>query len=447
MTGTADRLASTDRPAAPPATVRDPHAPAAEHLRALHDLVRHATGLDLPVRLWNGEELGARTAPWRLVLGHPWSLRAMLVPPTDNAAGEAYVRGDIDVEGDIVAGIAAARRAMQALADPTKAARVARHVLALPRPPHREDGGRRAALSGARHDPERDREAISFHYDLPDEFYATFLDEAMVYSCGYFADDDPTDLDRAQRRKLDLVCRKLRLRPGSRILDIGCGWGSLLEHAARHYGARGVGVTLSATQTEAANRRLAAAGLDDRVEVVQRDYRELVDDPAVEPFDAVCSIGMVEHVGAAHLPEYFAACRELTADGGLTLTHGIVRQSAPPPRPRRHRTFIQRHVFPDGELVRAADLIDQLEQADLGLLDVQQLRPHYALTLRQWVARLEANEQAAVALAGQQAYRTWRLYMAGSAEAFASRSIGVVQLLAGKQATVPLSRGWMDTSL
>ena len=414
------------------------HARAA--VEAFRALARRTAGLDLPIERWDGVRLGPEEAPWRLVLPQPWSLRAMLVPPTDLTMGEAYARGDIDIAGDAVAAVAASRALRPGLDDAEALMPLTRHLLAGPRPP-RLGSERRAQLGGRAHSPERDRQAVSFHYDLPQAFYEAFLDERLVYSCGYFADGEPTDLDRAQRRKLDMVCRKLRLGPGSRLLDIGCGWGSLLEWAATRYGATGVGVTLSQTQVEAANERLARAGLSDQVEVRLADYREL---PATETFDAVCSIGMVEHVGDAQLGEYAQATRRLLEPGGLTLLHAITRQGPAPPWPLRNRTFIQRHVFPDGELLPAWRLLQALEQEGLPAVDVHQLRQHYVLTLRQWVARLEAARDAAIAAASEADYRVWRLFMSGAAASFAAGHIGVVQVLAGDRPAAPLTREWMD---
>ena len=439
--------ASAETASAEPTTADAAAREAERHARqavdAFRALAQRTAGLDLPIDRWDGVRLGPAKASWRLVLPRPWSLRAMLVPPTDLTMGEAYARGDIDIAGDAVAAIAASRALRPSLDDAEALVPLTRHLLAGPRPPLL-GSERRARLSGRAHTRERDREAVSFHYDLPQAFYETFLDEQLVYSCGYFAEAAPTDLDRAQRRKLDMVCRKLRLRPGSRLLDIGCGWGSLLAWAAQHYGATGVGVTLSETQAEAANERLARAGLSDRVEVRLADYRELSTE---EPFDAVCSIGMVEHVGDAQLTEYAQTTRRLLAPGGLTLVHAITRQGEAPPWPLRNHTFIQRHVFPDGELVPAWRLLQAVEQAGLPAVDVHQLRHHYALTLRQWVARLEASAEQAIAATSEADYRVWRLFMSGAAASFAAGHIGVVQVLAGDRPAAPLTRDWMHPTV
>lgn len=409
---------------------------ARQRLIGVHELIGRHTGGPLPVRLWDGSTLGPEQAPFRIVLEYPWSLRSMLLPPTDLAAGEAYIYGDVDVEGDMVAGMRAVQGLSEHALAPADRLRIAGALLALPRPPRREHS-RRVTLRGRVHDQRRDRAAIAWHYDLPQEFYNTFLDPELVYSCAYFADGDD-DLAAAQRRKLDLVCRKLRLRPGMRLLDIGCGWGSLLAHAAAHYGVTGVGVTLSETQLRAGRARLAARGLSDRVELRQQDYRD-VD----ERFDAVASIGMVEHVGANNLRAYMATAKSLLVDGGLFLCHGIVTNDLARNRGRRKPTFINTYVFPDGELTPVWRSVYEAERAGLELLDVEQLRPHYARTLRAWVANLEDRHEHAVAACDDTVYRIWRAYMAGSAIAFESRRIGVVQLLCGRHADVPLGRQWM----
>ncbi|MGH3442598.1 MAG: class I SAM-dependent methyltransferase, partial [Nitriliruptorales bacterium] len=311
-------------------------------------------------------------------------------------------------------------------------------VLRLPRPPARS-ADRRARVLGRIHSPKRDRQAIAFHYDLGNDFYRLFLGEDLVYSCAYFLRADER-LEAAQRRKLDLVCRKLRLQPGERFLDIGCGWGSLAIHAARRYGVRALGVTLSREQAELATERVKEAGLEDRVEIRLADYRE-VDGS----FDAVASVGMFEHVGPDRYTEYFGRCHALTAAGGRFLNHGITtgtRGVVVDMARSRRRTFVGTYVFPDGGLAPAWQAVQHTEAAGFELVDVEQLRPHYALTLRNWVRRLETNHEAAVAAASQMDYRIWRAYMAGSVVGFESGDLGVVQILGFKRADVPLGRRW-----
>lgn len=392
----------------------------------------------MPLRLWDGRTLGPADTAFRIVLRHPWSLRRLLLPPSDLSAGEAYVEGAVDLEGDAVAAMALGERLGRRMRGSDRR-RLLQHALRLPTPP-RTRHMHRARLHGRIHSKQRDREAIAFHYDLPQAFYETFLDEHLVYSCAYFAADDE-DLTSAQARKLDLICRKLRLRPGQSLLDIGCGWGSLLAHAARHYGVHGVGVTLSRTQAEVARQRLAAGGLADRVEVRLADYRDLH-----ERFDAVASVGMVEHVGPDNLDRYTATVSRLLVDGGMFCNHGIVTGEAARVRRGQERTFVSAYVFPDGGLVPAWRSVQAVERGGFEILDVEQLRPHYGLTLRRWLANLEAHHDAAVAAASEADYRIWRAYMAGSAHSFESGSLGVVQVLGrkpGAATPLPLGRRWL----
>lgn len=405
-------------------------------LDALVDIHRRLArqGIDLAVRAWDGTELGPDGAGYRLVLRHPWSLRAAFVPPNDLTAGEAYLRDDIDVEGSMVAALRAASRVRAALR-PGGLPWLLRDLIATPRPPRRSEVAH-AHLTGRRHSKRRDAQAVRSHYDAGNDFYRLFLDDALVYSCAYFTDDDDDDLHRAQSRKLALICRKLRLSPGERFLDIGCGWGSLVIHAARHHGVHALGVTLSEPQAELARERAAAAGVADRVRIEVADYRDV--DGA---FDAVASVGMFEHVGPDHLRGYFERCFRLVGPGGRFLNHGITtgRRDVARDLGRLRRSFAGRYVFPDGGLVPARVAVRMVEQVGFELLHVEQLRPHYALTLRAWVQRLEGRAVEARALAGERTFRTWRAYMAGSALGFESGDLGVVQVLGGRDARLPLS--------
>jgi len=268
----------------------------------------------------------------------------------------------------------------------------------------------------------------------------------MVYSCGYFTDEGQS-LDAAQEAKLDHICRKLRLQPGERLLDIGCGWGGLVIHAAEHYGVDATGITLSEPQAALARERIAAAGIEDRCRVEVRDYREL---PAGTTFDKIASVGMVEHVGHARLGTYFTEAHRLLAPGGLFLNHGIVRAPAaslslPARLLWRPGAFIDRYVFPDGELIPLGEMISQAEEAGFEARDAEALREHYALTLRHWVRRLEGHHDEAVRLVGEETFRVWRLYMAASAHRFATARLNIVQTLLAKPDTagktrVPLTR-------
>lgn len=390
------------------------------------------------VRLWDGTVEGAGDAPrCTLVLRRAGALRRMLLPPSETALGEAYRRDDFDIEGEVEAAAGLVEGLGARFRSPARVARLVARLRALPTddlPGGAGTATRRArTLPGRQHSRGRDAAAVRAHYDVGNDFYAPWLDRRMVYSCAYF----PTgaeDLDAAQRAKLDHLCRKLRLRPGERLLDIGCGWGGLVQHAAAHHGAEVLGITLSERQAELARARAAAAGLGDRCRIEVRDYRDF---PAGMTFDKAVSLGMFEHVGRANLPAYFAAAYRLTKPGGLFLNHGIVDLGAAHTGVRRWvadkiwqpASFIQRHVFPDSELVASWEALRHAEVAGFETRDVESLREHYALTLRHWVRRLEAHHAEAVRATDEQTYRVWRLYMAACAQAFAAGRVGVIQTL------------------
>jgi cyclopropane-fatty-acyl-phospholipid synthase len=407
-------------------------------LALLDDLLGHESPRDFAVRLWDGSTRPpdpGQPARFTIVLEHPGALKAMLLPPTELALGEAYVRGDFDVEGDVEAVFTLADSLHNSDRGLNERLRLALRLLALP-VNGRERNHAPARPRGELHSRERDREAVTYHYDRPPEFFAAFLDRGLVYSCAYFADPDE-DLDTAQERKLDQICRKLRLERGERLLDVGCGFGALALHAAERFGAQVHGITLSRPQAEVARERIAAAGLDDRCRIDVRDYRDLEGEGC---YDKIVSVGMFEHVGEALLPAYFAIVFRLLRPRGVFLNHGIAR-ARPAPRPS---AFVQRYVFPDGELVPLAVTLAAAEGAGFEVRDVEGLREHYTLTLRRWVARLEANHEAAVAAADEPSYRIWRLYMAGSAHAFATGRLTVFQSLLTKSqdgvAGLPLTR-------
>lgn len=378
------------------------------------------------VRLWNGEVLPADGEPrFTLVLNHPGALRNMFLPPTELSVGEAFLRGDFDLEGDFFAAfeLEALFRKMgwrQSLV-------LARDLLLLPRGQAAPLTRNAAALRGKLHSRERDRAAISYHYDVGNDFYALWLDRRMVYSCAYF----PTgaeDLETAQEKKLDYICRKLHLREGERLLDIGCGWGALALHAAEKYGVEVLGVTLSTNQAKLANERIAERDLETRARVELRDYRDL--DPS-EPFDKIVSIAMFEAIGRSSLPEYFAQTSRLLKPGGLFLNHGIALAQASY-QPSKNASFVDRYVFPDGELESVNEVNWIGERAGFEVRDVENLREHYARTLRYWVARLEAKREEAIRIAGETTYRVWRLYMAGSAYHFERGEFNIYQTLFAK---------------
>jgi cyclopropane-fatty-acyl-phospholipid synthase len=298
-----------------------------------------------------------------------------------------------------------------------------------------------ARLRGRVHSRERDRQAIAHHYDVSNDFYALFLDARMVYSCGYFPNGDET-LDRAQEAKLDLICRKLRLQPGERFLDIGCGWGALAIHAAERFGVTSTGVTLSQKQLDLARQRARDAGLEERVRFELRDYRDVAGQ-----FDKIASIGMAEHVGRETLPTYFRTAYEHLAPGGLMLNHAIHRGPIRSEVDGRvvSGEFMRRYVFPDGEILPLWQSLEAAESAGFEVRDVEDLREHYAQTLRAWVRNLEARWDDAVRVAGPERARLWRVYMAGSAHRFAAGHLAIHQALHAKpdvrgRAHVPRTR-------
>ncbi len=290
----------------------------------------------------------------------------------------------------------------------------------------------------ANHSLKSDRRAISHHYDVGNDFYQLFLGRDQLYSCAYFQGPHD-DLDRAQTDKLDHICRKLRLQPGEKLLDIGCGWGGLISYAARYYGVSATGVTISRNQHEYAREQIARKGLAHSCRVELADYREVA---GAACFDKIVSVGMFEHVGLKNLPVYFRTAARLLKDDGLFLNHGITAE----PACRRDSSatkFINKYVFPDGELTDLSRLLSVTEK-DFETLDVESLREHYARTLRLWTLNLQARRDEAVALAGEQAYRTWILYMAGSAWGFEKGNINLYQVLLAKRRSgfppVPLTR-------
>ena len=398
-------------------------------------------GFPYRLRLWDGSELvpggSSGDPPVTLVVNSPRALAHAVREPNQLGLGRAWVAGDLDLEGDLDLALKlgeALRGVRIGWRERLAALRAAWRAGALPlRPP--PVPAAEARLSGGLHSRGRDRAAVRHHYDVSNDFYRLVLGPSMVYSCAYFSSPEDT-LEVAQERKLDLICRKLRLDEGERLLDVGCGWGSLLLHAAEHYGVRAVGVTLSEPQAELARQRIVEAGLSDRCEVRVADYRELDDGP----YDKVASVGMYEHVGAARLGEYMERVRRLLRPGGLFLNHGIVRTA---PGEWNRRSFIARYVFPDGELQSVATVAAAMERAGLEVRDDESLREHYALTLRRWLANLAREREQAIAEAGADRERIWRLYMTGSAQAFERGEVSVHQVLTaapGAPHGLPLTR-------
>jgi cyclopropane-fatty-acyl-phospholipid synthase len=370
---------------------------------------RQSAPIPMRLQLWNGEAYDFGPSPSVTVrVKQPSALRA-LVHADFSQLGEAYIRQQIDVEGRI----ADAMRAADALVSRLR--------------PHAATWAR--LRRAVRHTRKQDARAIEHHYDVSNDFYALWLDRNMAYSCAYFHGDEDT-LDQAQELKFEHICRKLMLKAGERFLDVGCGWGGLILHAARHHGVRALGITLSRNQFELARARIAREGLGERCRVELLDYRDLPED---EKFDKIASVGMFEHVGLSNLPLYFGKLDRLLADDGLVMNHGITTMD---PRSRAvgrgAGEFIDRYIFPHGELPHLSLAIRTMSEQDLEVIDVESLRFHYAKTLGMWASRLETAADAARALVGEQRYRTWLVYLAGCAHAFAQGWISIHQIVAAK---------------
>jgi len=384
-------------------------------------------GLPLEVELPDGACVGFGAPPNIRLVVHEPSLLVELASPSIAALAEAYVHGRLEVQGGLLEALPLAERLVEA-------------------------GGssvaQRVAGALARHTARTDRAAISYHYDVGNAFYQLWLDERMVYSCAYFRTGDET-LDEAQRAKLDHICRKLRLAPGERLLDVGCGWGGLVIHAAQHYGVSAVGITLSAEQHALGRERIAALGLADRVEVQLLDYRELVGRYGRESFDKAASIGMFEHVGLKNLAQYFSSVAAVLRDRGLFLNHGITAADIENrPVGSGVGDFVEKYVFPRGELPHLHLAVREMSAAGFEVTDVESLRLHYAKTLAHWSRRLDSRLDEAARLVGDRTLRIWRAYLAGCSHGFQQGWMSVHQLLGSVQrqpgpTALPLTRDWI----
>ncbi len=365
--------------------------------------------LPLAIELWNGKryKFADRTGVTLRVPGA--GALKYLADPDLASLGKAYVEGFIDIEGPIDEALRTAAALARIWGKPKK--------------------GRLPTLIRNRHTKSTDAEAVCYHYDVSNDFYRLWLDERMVYSCAYFKDEEDT-LEAAQEQKLDHICRKLRLRPSDRFLDIGCGWGALALWAAEHYGANATGITLSKNQHALANERIRAAGFGDRCRVLLQDYRDLAGDGE---FDKIASVGMFEHVGLKNLPAYFGTIHRLLADGGIALNHGITAVDTESREVGLGAgEFIDQYVFPHGELPHLSLVMRDMSAMGLEVMDVETLRLHYAKTLAHWSKRLEQNLGAAREFSGEKRLRIWRLYLAGCAHAFERNWCTIHQVLAVK---------------
>ncbi|APS22516.1 cyclopropane-fatty-acyl-phospholipid synthase [Streptomyces sp. Tue 6075] len=409
-------------------------------------------GLPVRVRMWDGSETGPRDAPTVHVRTRR-ALRRLLWEPGELGLAEAYITGDIDLDADLADGLRAMRRAVRergltapapALADRVKAAGLALRLGAVgPRPPV---PAARAGLRGELHSKARDRAAISHHYDLSNAFYALLLDETMAYSCGYWTSDapgyGPAD---AQRDKLELICRKLGLRPGARLLDIGCGWGSLTLYAAERHGVHVTAVTLAAEQAAYVRQQVESRGLGELVEVLNIDYRDIADRPGARgAYDAVSTIEMGEHVGDAEYPAFTRILHDVLRPQGRAMVQQMSRGTTAP----GGGAFIESYIAPDMHMRPLGDTVALLEGSGLEVRDVESLREHYVWTVEAWRRTLEERWAEFVAMVGEETARVWRLYLVGGALAFEERRMGVDQILSvrpdpvGAAAMPPTRRDW-----
>ena len=410
----------------------------AQRTKALKTLFAEYGGPAFALRFWDGWQWHSTAAAepvCTVVVRNERALRALIAEPNEITLGEAFIHNDLDVEGDIFSVFSLGEHLLnRELSLRQKVAEKLIRTCA---------GVVQWIRLGSRNSMRRDRASIAYHYDQPFEFYRPWLGPTLVYSCAYFRDAEDT-LDCAQEQKLELICRKLRLQPFDSFLDIGCGWGSLLLHAARRHRVHAHGITLSKEQEAVVKRRIREAGMEQCCEVELRDYRTLED--VGSQFDKIASVGMFEHVGLKNLPRYFHIASRLLRPGGVFLNHGIARSAV---SPIRKSSFIDRYVFPDGRLVTLTETLDAAEKQGLEVRDVENLREHYAITLRRWVEGLCAHREQLLRHVSETTYRIWLLYMAGSSAAFRRGDIAVYQALfrrgRDRRGTLPLTReDWFE---
>ncbi len=416
---------------------------------ALAEVFENVAGPEAPVEFhaYDGSAAGPAGAPVRVTVRSPVAVSYLAQAPGSLGLARAYVSGHLDVEGDMYVALARMVSAQQAEPDPAARLRLLAQLggpkLLFPRvpPPPQEVRVRSRWLGGRRHTKARDASAISHHYDVSNTFYEWVLGPSMAYTCACYPNEDAS-LEEAQAYKHDLVARKLGLRAGMRLLDVGCGWGGMVRHAAREYGVKALGVTLSAQQAAWGQQAIEREGLSDLAEVRHVDYREVMD----TEFDAVSSIGLTEHIGKAQLPGYFSFLLGKLKPGGRLLNHCITRPDNTGPA-RRAGGFINRYVFPDGELEGPGYLASVMNDSGFEVRHEENLREHYARTLAAWCANLDAHWDEAVAEVGQGTARVWRLYMAGSRLGFERNAVQLHQILGVKldaegNSRMPLRPAW-----
>jgi cyclopropane-fatty-acyl-phospholipid synthase len=414
------------------------------------------------VRYWDGtfEPAGAAFTPdFTLSFERPGALRRMLLPATELSIAESFISGDVEIEGNMELAMNLGDSIGTRMQSAETVARLLRKLVALPKDPAiapREVKGTRFSRGVARVlalGRPGDEKAIQYHYDVGNDFYQLWLDPKMVYTCAYFK-NATDDLATAQVAKLDHICRKLRLEPGMKLLDVGCGWGALIMHAAENYGVEAVGITLSQAQAELGRQRIAQAGLTDRCRIELRDYRDLGNKME---FDRAASVGMMEHVREDLQPGYFDCVYRVLKPGGLFMNHAIVSVARARPSTLASRmkgilwrrdAFIDKYVFPEGKLVPIAHVIASAERVGFELRDIESLREHYAMTLRYWIKGLESHSAEAIRIAGERTYRVWRLYMSSAIYGFVSGRINIIQALLVKpgkdgRSDMPLTRDYM----